>query len=315
MKYNIDTPILFIIFNRPDLTKLVFERVRQHKPRKLYVCADGANDPINKELCKESRDIIINNIDWNCELKTAFRENNLGCKKSVSDAITWFFNNESEGIILEDDCLPSDSFFGFCSQMLEKYRYDEHIGHIAGSNFQLGNIRGDGSYYFSNLTHVWGWAGWSRVWKDYDVDMKHFPEFKDLELINMSDSHKPYKNHWLHCLEETYFNRINTWDYQYAFLNLRKKKISIIPNVNLISNIGFREDATHTKENHKFSNLKSSNIDKIIHPTDILADVEADLFTQRIEYTIPQKIEVAKSKKKNFLSRTWRAIKSFRKDN
>lgn len=311
MKYNIDTPVLFIIFNRPDLTELVFERIKKYKPKRLYVAADGPRNETEKELCQEARNIITNNIDWDCELKTLFKENNSGCKDAVSAAVNWFFDNEEKGIILEDDCLPSDSFFGFCSQMLEKYSDDDRIGHITGSNFQLGNIRGDGSYYFSNLTHVWGWAGWRRVWKDYDVDMKHFPEFKESGFINTCKSHEPHKEHWLNCFEETYLGRINTWDYQYAFLNLIKERISIIPNSSLISNIGFREDATHTKEDHPFSNLKTSNLDYISHPTNFVANIEADLFTQNIEYQSTQIAAPINLKKKRFLSKSWKTVKSF----
>jgi len=308
MTYDRNTPILLIVFNRPDLTALVFESIKKVKPRKLYIAADGPRNENESQLCQETRNIVIEHIDWDCEIKTLFREQNLGCKDAVSQAITWFFENEEEGIVLEDDCVPCESFFGFCSQMLQKYRDDERVGHIAGSNFQQGNIRGNGSYYFSNLTHVWGWAGWRRVWKDYDVNMQQFPLIKEAGYIDQCKSHVPYKEHWLHCFEETYMGRINTWDYQYAFLNLIKGRVSVMPNVNLISNVGFRSDATHTITDHPFSELKTYEMDTIVHPANFIADVEADLFTQRIEYLGHQNTDPVR--KKGLLSRTWKKIKS-----
>lgn len=138
--YNKCTPILFTIFNRPDTTALVFEKIRKAQPQKLYIAADGPRTKQGKELCNKTRE-IIKRIDWDCSVKKLFLEDNLGCRKGMIKAITWFFENESEGIILEDDCLPSDSFFSFCSILLEKYRDDDRIGHITGSNFQKGKKR------------------------------------------------------------------------------------------------------------------------------------------------------------------------------
>jgi hypothetical protein len=233
-------------------------------------------------------------------VKTLIRERNLGCRNAVSDGITWFFDQVSEGIILEDDCLPSPSFFAFCSSLLEKYREDNRIGHIGGSNFQDGITRGDGTYYFSRLTHVWGWAGWSRVWKNYDVDMKTFVEFKESHFES-SSSHLPHHLTWYQNFQNTYNKEINTWDYQYAYLNLINNYLSIMPNQNLIKNIGFGEDATHTFGDHRFANLPIFDIDEIKHPTFFMANAEADIYTQNIEHPI--------KRKKNGLSRTWKAIK------
>lgn len=303
--YNNNTPILFLIFNRPDITQQVFDAIRKVKPLRLYIAADGPRNEKEKINCDKTRN-IINQIDWKCELKTLFREKNLGCRSAVSSAITWFFENEEEGIILEDDCLPSESFFGFCSYMLEYYRYDDRIGHIAGSNFQQGYKRGDGSYYFSNLTHVWGWAGWRRVWEDYDVDLSLFPQFVVSDVIDSIGSHNPHKEYWIHCLKETYKGNISSWAYQYAFLNLAKGRLSVMPNVNLISNIGFGVEATHTtEEGHPFGNLKRNEIEFVKHPEFYQADIEADLFTQKLEYNIAD----TPSRKKGLLSRAWKRIK------
>lgn len=160
--YNTTTPVLFIIFNRIDTASKVFKKIKKAQPKRLYIAADGPRNEEEKIICDKVRNSIINEIDWECSPEILFQKENLGCRNTMNQAITWFFENEEEGIILEDDCLPADSFFGVCSQLLEKYRNDERIGHISGSNDQGGLKRGDGSYYFSSLTGIWGWAGWRR---------------------------------------------------------------------------------------------------------------------------------------------------------
>lgn len=301
--YNQETPVLFLIFNRPKNSSLIFEAIRKAKPKRLYVSADGPRSEEEKKACEQTR-VILEKIDWECTLFTNFSDHNKGCKNAISEAITWFFNQEEEGIILEDDCLPSESFFAFCSTLLDHYRHDTRITHIGGSNLQLGHKRGEASYYFSNLTHVWGWAGWKRVWNTYDVNLKSFPLFKAQNTIESSLSHAAYKNSWLNALEKTYTGEIDTWDYQYAYANLINHGLSVIPNVNLISNIGFGSEATHTHDqNHFFAALPTQEILSITHPDFILPNIEADLFTQEKESYIAPK------KKKNILSRTWKTIK------
>jgi len=304
--YNQDTPVLLLIFNRPDTTKLVFDSIRKVKPRKLYISADGARHEKEKALCDLTR-AIVSGIDWPCEVKTQFSPINKGCKLAISDGITWFFDNEEEGIILEDDCLPSLSFFSFCSLLLQQYRHDDRIGHIGGSNLQLGLLRGEASYYFSRLTHVWGWAGWRRVWKDYDVEMKTYPHFKEMNYLEKVASHAPFKHLWDHAFQETFSKKIDTWDYQYAYLNLVNNRLSIIPNVNLISNLGFGNQATHTfNENNVYANLKLDSIDTMDHPLFFIEDVDADIFTQQQEAQ-------GNIKKKGVLSRSWKSLKSLLK--
>ena len=166
-----DVPILFLVYNRPDTTATVFEEIRKQKPKQLFVAADGPRTdmPGDAEKCKNTRELVMNGIDWECETKTLFRDNNLGCGLAVSNAITWFFKNVEEGIILEDGTLPDQSFFTYCKVLLEKYRYDDKLKMISGNNFQQGKWRGDGSYYFSAYSHIWGWASWRRTWKEYDL--------------------------------------------------------------------------------------------------------------------------------------------------
>ena len=283
--YNTETPVLFIVFNRLSTTLQVFEKIKRAQPLRLYIAGDGPRNDNDKKLCEEVR-AIFSNIDWDCKVQTCFSDKNNGCRNAVSQAITWFFENEVEGIILEDDCVPADSFFGFCSTLLEKYRNDERIGHISGGNYQNGTVRGDGSYYFSSLTNVWGWAGWRRVWKDYDVDIKTFLEFKRLNYIEKISSHGPFKTYWNNMFQ-AHYHKANSWDYQYAYMNLVNNRLSIIPNTNLIANIGFDKgiEATHAYENHPFANIPIGEINEIIHPTFIIGDVSADLHAQEQEWS------------------------------
>jgi len=160
--HPLKTPVLFLIFKRLDTTKQVFEQIKKAKPPRLYIAADGPRDYVEGEAekVKAAREYVLSNIDWNCEVKTLFREKNLGCGKAVSEAITWFFENEEQGIILEDDTVPSQSFFWFCEELLNRYKDEKKVWHIGGTNFQDGIIRGNGDYYFSALNHIWGWASW-----------------------------------------------------------------------------------------------------------------------------------------------------------
>lgn len=286
LQYNTDTAILFIIYNRPDTTYLVFEKIKKVRPKRLYIAADGPRTDREINICNKSRD-IVSDIDWECKVYTLFQKSNLGCRNAVSTAIDWFFENEEEGIILEDDCVPSNSFFGFCSTMLKKYRYDERIGHISGGNYQNNIIRGDGSYYFSYLTNVWGWAGWRRVWKDYDIDMKTYSIFKNGNWIDKLPSHGPFKQLW-HYFFQMHYEKANAWSFQYSYLNLINHRLSIIPNVNLITNIGFEdsENATHPNKKHPYRDLERHELDEIIHPTFVLPSIIADLDSQSREWPV-----------------------------
>src|SRR3989344_1301108 len=172
----IKPPILFLVFNRPQLTKKVFSEIRRFKPKKLFISADGPRSGNSQDriLCKRVRK-ITEKVDWPCEVKRLYRDGNLGCKNSISKALSWFFENENEGIILEDDCLPDTTFFQFCGEMLEKYRHNKDVGIISGDNFIKGSTIED-SYYFSNYFHMWGWATWKRSWKSYDLTMRKWPK-------------------------------------------------------------------------------------------------------------------------------------------
>ena len=288
--YNPNVPVLLMVFNRPDFTKQVFEQIQRARPPKLYISADGPRNEDEKNICAQVREIVTF-INWECQIHTLFHDTNQGCRIACTCAIAWFFENEPEGIILEDDCIPSDSFFSFCSEMLERYRNDERIGHISGGNYQNGIIRGDGSYYFSALTNVGGgWAGWRRVWKDYDINIATFPDFDRLKYLDYLPSHHPYKHYWNYYFKLHHENEIDGWDFQYAYLNLIHNRLSIIPNVNLITNIGCNDSTTtHYIDLYPFADLPRGEIDQIVHPSFIISDTSADIFSQSIELKTPQK--------------------------
>lgn len=288
--YQTKSPVLFLIFNRPDTTLQVFNQIRLAKPKRLYIAADGArkNQLNDAVLCEKAREISTK-IDWECDLKTLFRKENLGCKNAVSSAIDWFFEQEEEGIILEDDCLPSSSFFSFCDQMLERYRADSRIRHITGSNLQLGQAWGEASYYFSRITAVWGWASWRRVWKEYDKDLLQYNETEVQHQLNniFSDTFLEYQ--WMKVFKALKANEINTWDYQLALINYFNNGLSVTPNVNLISNIGFRADATHTPDSgFVYSQLPLEEIGEMVHPQYYLPETEADNFIFNKEFRLDE---------------------------
>ncbi len=277
MEKKLITPVLFMIFYRPDTTQQVFNEIRKAKPAKLFIAADGPREkmPGETKKCREARD-IIKQVDWNCEVKTLFRDKNLGCKIAASSAIDWFFNNVEEGIILEDDCLPSQSFFWFCEELLEKYKDNMRVWQIGGCNFQDGIKRGEASYYFSEINHIWGWASWANRWKFYDVELNNIP---DDSFIKNYWTVKVFK-YWSKIFWKMKNKEINSWDYQWTFTMWHNKGLAILPNVNLISNIGFGQESTHTKNaNAKAANIPLNEIFDIIHPQTIERFREADDYT------------------------------------
>jgi hypothetical protein len=272
-------PVLFLVFNRLDTTRQVFDIIRQARPNKLYVAADGARQNLIDELEKVKlvRDYIISNIDWPCEIKTLFRTENLGCKIAISSALDWFFQNEKQGIILEDDCLPDISFFQFCDELLEKYKNDQSVAMIGGNNFNTKKI-GTADYYFSKIPHIWGWATWRRTWQKYDISMSTYSDFKEKNLIKNIWPDKKVQNYWINILDEVYNNKVNTWDYQFTFSIFLEKGLCINPNKNLVSNIGFQKNFTNTLLTDKrVANLALERISlPIQHPENIEYNIKND---------------------------------------
>jgi hypothetical protein len=279
--FELRTPVAFIIFNRPGQTERVFAEIARAKPPKLLVIADGPRDGFEgeSEKCFETRS-IIKKIDWDCEVLTNFSEINLGCKVRVSTGINWVFDQVEEAIILEDDCLPNPTFFRYCQELLEFYRYDKRVGMISGDNFQFGEKRGNASYYFSKYVHIWGWASWRRAWMLYDSQINSWPQFRDEGLLRNFVTGQSEYLYWLKAFNGVHQGVIDTWDYQWVYTSWSNGMLSIMPNVNLISNIGFGENATHTKGVSELANMKVLPIEfPLSHPSFFIIDESADTKT------------------------------------
>lgn len=283
------TPVTFIIFKRPQTTEKVFEVIRQAKPTKLFVIADGPRTDREGEAEKcEATRAIIERVDWDCEVVKNYSDINLGCAKRVSSGLDWVFHNVEETIILEDDCIPHPTFFRFSQELLEKYRNDTRIATISAQNLQLGQKRTNYSYYFSRYNHCWGWASWRRAWQHYDLTIKLWKEVQAENLLYDILIDQKAVNSWQRIFQSVYDNPTGiTWDYQWTFACWMQGSLSIIPNVNLISNVGVGPDATHFTSNQGFSfiNMSMQTMEfPLKHPPFIVRNVEADNFTQKTVY-------------------------------
>lgn len=242
-----NSPVLLIVFNRPDSTERVFEAIRHAQPAMLFVAADGPRvDRLGEaDICALVRS-IVDRVDWPCELRTLFHEKNLGCKRAVSSAIDWFFENVDQGIILEDDCLPNKSFFPFCDELLDRYADDSSIAQICGSSFIPASALTD-SYYFTKYADIWGWATWRRAWQLADMNMENWPTWRDSDgLKKLSGSTAGFVDYWQQIFDRTHAGEIDTWDYQWMYTCWRLGLRSIQPQKMQIQNIGFDANATHT---------------------------------------------------------------------
>jgi len=280
------TPVVFLIFRRPDLTARVFETIRQAKPKKLLVIADGARpDKLGEaEKCAETR-AIIDRVDWDCEVLKNYSDVNLGCKKRVSSGLDWVFSEVEEAIILEDDCLPHPSFFSYCENLLDYYRDDERIMAISGDNFQDGNQRTPYSYYFSKYNHCWGWATWRRAWKHWHFNPEKWIEFRDTGLIKFICDDSYEEKYWTQVFNTLFLEgKPNTWDYSWTFACWSQSGLTALPNVNLVSNIGFGSGGTHTFGDSPLANMAVEDIGEITHPPFVVRHIEGDLYTFDYHY-------------------------------
>lgn len=273
---NCNVPILLLLFNRPEKTKILIDALRKVSPPRVYVVVDGprAFNDSDASRCENVK-LLVDEIDWSCRIVKLYRSENKGCTLSVSDGISWFFSQEEEGIILEDDCEPNKSFFMFCEYLLEKYRDEPKVMHICGTNFQFGHKRSSGSYYFSRYAHVWGWASWRRAWQHYklditSVDLQEIQKKKDFDLLP------------LQLIKKVSNHEIDTWDVSWLVSIFRQDGLCIIPEKNLVINHGFF-DGTHMTSGtpYYYKYLENGTLDHI-SDSEIKHNRDADIFTKSV---------------------------------
>lgn len=243
----LDTPILFLVFNRPEVTARVFATIRDARPARLFVAADGprADRAGEAALCEKTRQLATA-VDWPCTVTTLFRSENRGCGRAVSEAISWFFEHVEEGIILEDDCLPHPDFFAFCAAMLARYRDDPRVLTVSGDHFLPRNFDCHTTHYFSKYVQIWGWATWRRTWQGYDFALSSIAEGDWQKIIQTTCPLPIESGYWQEVFRAMRAGLIDTWDFQLLFSCWKLQGLHVVPRHNLISNLGYGPEATHT---------------------------------------------------------------------
>ena len=277
---SFEVPILFCIFNRPDETKRVFEAIAQRRPRNLFVIGDGPRTDVPSDIeSVYATRAVLDNIDWKCNVQCNYANSNMGCRMRMATGLDWAFRQSEELIILEDDCLPDPTFFDFCASLLQRYRDQEDVMMISGDNFQP-NRRTVASYYFSRWPHIWGWASWRRAWKHFDIEMTDWHRLQtEVNFASQFETREEYL-YWSQVFDGLAAGQIDTWDFAWMFACWKMGGLTILPESNLVSNIGFGMQATHTRDsNSTLANLSTSPIEYLIHPLEIERHVEADRWT------------------------------------
>ena len=283
-----NTPVVFLVFNRPEPARRVFERIRQARPPKLLVVCDGprAHVPTDAGRVAEVRGIIAKGVDWPCEVLTHYAETNMGCRERVRSGLDWAFSIAQEAIILEDDCLPDPSFFPYCETLLERYRDEPKVMHIGANNFQGWRRPTQDSYYFSKYNHIWGWACWRRSWQKYDYNLASWTRPGVRERISLSFDSDQEKEYWLAKFDgiTQQFDQVTTWDYQWTYTCWLHEGLSICPATNLVTNIGIGIDGTHCGDDAKKLLVPARSIKTIRHPATLQRNIKADQFTFDLVY-------------------------------
>ena len=244
----LETPVALIVFNRPETTRRVFAAIAAARPARLLLIADGprTDRPGEVERCDEVRKIVTS-VDWPCEVLTNFAEENMGCRRRVVSGLNWVFSQVEEAIILEDDCLPDASFFPFCAEMLDLYRHQSQLGLVAGFNSLDEGYPFDYSYFFTTAVSIWGWATWRRSWQQYDEHLENWSEVKQRGFLKRLLPSQKMADYWAKIFDSMYYGTgPNTWDYQLTYTSWTRNWLNILPAKNLVENIGFGKDATHT---------------------------------------------------------------------
>lgn len=285
--FKLNTAVAFFVFNRPSLTRIVFEQIRNARPPKLFIIADGPREQYSEDAfkCEETRK-VVEYVDWPCQVFRLYSDINLGCGGRPASGITWIFDHVEEAILLEDDCLPHPTFFRYCEELLGRYKSDTRIMAICGTNFQFRRKRSPNSYYYSKFVHCTGWATWSRAWCYFDHDLKLFPEISSNGWLEAIIPDKKERVYWSERFQQAAANKREIWDYQWTFAMWIQSAMAIIPEVNLISNIGYNKDGTHTKNDKDLlANLPIGAMSfPLKHPNFMIHNHTADRFVTDIAF-------------------------------
>ena len=287
MKADHRVPVVLVLFNRPEETRRVFAAIRAARPSWLFVIADGPRSgvPGEADRCAEAL-AVVDSVDWECDVRSSVSPTNLGCRDRVTSGLDWVFSEVDRAIILEDDCLPDPTFFRFCEDLLEHYADNPQVMSIAGTNQQFGRRRGPYSYYFSMYEACWGWATWRRAWDRNDPQLATWPRAKEEGVLDFIFSSPSVRKSWFRILSKVYRGEINSWAYKWTYAHLIHSGLSIIPNVNLVSNIGFGPEATHTQGVSRLANMPAVPMAfPLDHPPYVVRHRVADEFLESL--TVP----------------------------
>jgi len=283
-----DSPVALILFNRPDVTARVFAAIRAAAPPRLLLIADGprTDRPGEAALCRETR-AVTEAIDWPCQVARNFSDVNLGCGLRVSSGIDWVFEQVPEAIILEDDCLPDPSFFPYCDALLARYRDDERVSLITGTSFRSVPMRPGDSYHFSRYPMVWGWAGWRRAWRHYDFRLEFWPALKAGRWLGDLLGDPAAARYWARLFDRVAAGEIDTWDYQLVCSLWARGGLTIVPRNNLVWNIGFGADATHTTDAGAAGPQRPVEAIEfpLRHPAFVLRDAQVDQALESTQFS------------------------------
>lgn len=273
-----NTPLLLIHFNRPDCTRRQLEALQQIAPKRVWVLCDGARKECRGESERvQSVRLQLSHLPWKCQVIELYRVENLGVCQNIASGISWFLGQVEEGIILEDDCIPSPSFFTFSSEMLARYRSDRSVFTISGYTGKPSELEIDGSYCFSNYFACWGWATWKRAWDCYDSEMCGFCDSQEWKLIR----HRMHPTLRQRLYWKIIFNRIldgktDSWAYRMQLSIWKQQALSIFPKFNLVENTGFTNDATNTAGLNALQVRRAAIQFPLIHPELVKADGHVD---------------------------------------
>ncbi|KAA1260988.1 hypothetical protein LF1_35300 [Rubripirellula obstinata] len=298
------TPLLYIIFNRPDHTERSFERIRSLAPPVLYIAADAARLDRDGEREKtEQARAVTEAIDWPCDVHRLYATENMGCGRRISSAITEVLSNHETVITLEDDCIPEPTFFAYCETLLDRYRDDTRIMGVSGNNYQQGISRTDASYYFSKYPHCWGWATWRRAWKHFDLSISRWPEIRETNQLKHFCESERELDYWIKMYDYVQEKQVDSWAFPWTLACWLQNGLTVLPDANLVSNIGFDGGGTHTNQKMPYAELPTFPMNEIVHEDELYRHTEADRYTDELLYSGPWQ----QSQKKRWYRRFKRA--------